>query len=380
MTTLRVVVDQLAARVPGGIGRYTRELTQQLIVTAPDGCEVEGIVSAHPDDTYEQLERMLPGLAHLYKAPIGRRELSRAWQYGLGIPLGGGMIHAPSLFAPLRRHDRVNDNEQIAVTIHDVVPWTHPETLTPHGVAWHKAMVKRARKHADAIVVPTHAVATQLAEYYDFGDRVRVIGGAVGSGLVLGAEADVRERSERLELPPEYILTVGTLEPRKGLASLIAGLALPGAPELPLLVVGPPGWGELDVLAVAEEEGLEDGRVRVLGFLSDADLAVVLSKATVFVYPSLAEGFGLPIIEAFNFGTPVVHSDDPALLEVSGGSGVAVERANQKEYPARLAEAIASVVGDTERSRRLSQYGIDRANAFSWRDSAERVWQLHADL
>ena len=389
MITLRVVVDQLAARVPGRIGRYTRELTEQLILTAPANCEVEGIISARPQDTCDEIERSLPGLAGLFRVPLPRRELAAAWQFGLGIPLGSGngggaggsgMIHAPSLFAPLNNHDRMNAGGQIAVTIHDVSPWTHPDTMTPRDVSWHKAMVKRARKHADAIVVPTHAVATQLADFYDFGDRVRVIGGGIGSGLRLGDQADAAERARRLDLPAEYILTVGSLDPRKGLSSLIAGLGLPAAPDLPLLIVGPSGWGDLDVMAVAEEEGLAEGRVRVLGFLSDADLAVVLDRATVFVYPSLTEGFGQPVIEAFHFGTPVIHSDDPALVEVAGGAGVCVERSNKKDYPERLAVAMASVVNDRLLASRMRQLSLDRARAFSWRDSAERVWQLHADL
>ncbi|OOB91727.1 mannosyltransferase [Rathayibacter sp. VKM Ac-2630] len=367
----------MLARVPGGIGRYTQELTRELIATAPRGCEVEAVVSAHPPEKEEELRQRLPGLARIHRLHLGRRELSRAWQYGIGIPAGGGMIHAPSLFAPLRSHES-RDGEQIAVTIHDTVPWTHPETLTPHGAKWHRAMAKRARKHADAVVVPTHAVAQQLSEVLDFGDRLRVIGGAVGSGLVLPDDAE--ERAVALGLPAEYVLSVGTLEPRKGLVSLIAAFGGASAPAIPLLIVGPTGWGELDIAAVADEQGLDEHRVRALGVLSDADLAVVLDRATLFVYPSIAEGFGLPVLEAMHFGVPVVHSDDPALLEVAADAGVAVERGDAKDYPDRLALAMSSVLADTALRARLSVAGRDRARAFSWRDSAERVWALHAEI
>jgi glycosyltransferase involved in cell wall biosynthesis len=209
---------------------------------------------------------------------------------------GRGMIHATSLLAPLRKIDRVNAvGEQVAVTIHDVVPWTHPETLTKHGVAWHKGLARRARKYADAIVVPTHAVAEELRQFVNFGDRVRVIGGAVSSKLVVPENAD--QRAEELNLPAEYILTVGTLEPRKGLAPLIQALARPDVPDLPLLIAGPEGWGELNVAQVAAEAGLAPDRVRTTGFVSDSDLALLLDRASLFVYPSLAEGFGLPVIE-----------------------------------------------------------------------------------
>jgi glycosyltransferase involved in cell wall biosynthesis len=378
MTTLRVIIDQLVAPVPGGIGRYTEELTRQLIATTPMNCSVEGIVSSSSQEKYDALADRLPGLASLHKTTLARRELARAWQLGLTIMPGTGMIHAPSLMAPLRKHDRVAEDHQIAVTIHDVVPWTHPETLTPHGVAWHKAMAKRARKHADAIVVPTHAVAQELEGLIDFGDRVRVIGGAVSSSLKL--PDDPEARAAELKLPSEYILTVGTLEPRKGLTPLITGLGLPGAPDLPLLIVGPQGWGDLDVAAVADEAGLPEGRVRALGFVSDSDLALLISRATVFVHPSRAEGFGLPLLEAMSFGTPVVHSSAPALVEVAGDAGYTVELDDEAGYPERLAAAITIVGTDRERAAGMRLRGLDRARAYSWRDSAERVWQLHADL
>jgi glycosyltransferase involved in cell wall biosynthesis len=380
MITLRVVVDQMVAPVPGGTGRYTEELTRALIATAPAECDVEGIVSSSTPAQYELIEAALPGLSNLHKTSLARRELATAWALGVTASSGTGLIHAPGLLAPLRRHNRGDDGTQIAVTLHDVLAWTHPSSLTPTTVAWTKGMLKRARKHADAIVVPSHAVARQLTEIMDLGDRVRVIGGAVGRRLVLPAIPLVEERLQALALPSQYILTSGSLDPRKAVTALITALGLPGAPDLPLIVLGPDTWGELDLASVADEAGLAPGRVRALSGLSDSDLAVVIARASVFVYPSLEEGFALPIIEAFHLGTPVVHSDAPALLEAAGDAGVVVERADAKEYPGRLVEAINRVLGDSVLRNRMSIFGGDRSRAFSWRDSAERVWQLHADL
>jgi len=380
MITLRVVVDQMVAPVPGGVGRYTEELTRALIATAPSGCEVAGIVTSSTPEQYEMIEAALPGLASLSKTSLARREVAAAWSLGVTASSGTGMIHAPSLLAPLRRHDRVNDGTQIAVTIHDVLAWTHPESLTTATVGWTKAMVKRARKHADAVVVPSHAVAAQLADIVDFGDRVRVIGGAVGSGLVLPADSLVSGRVAALGLPSAYIATAGSLDPRKGVTSLITALGLPGAPDLPLIVIGPESWGELDIATVADEAGLEPGRVRAMSGLSDEDLAIVIARASLFVYPSKEEGFALPIIEAFHLGTPVVHSDAPALVEAAGDAGVTVPLADSGGYSERLAAAMTRVLTDSELDQRLRIFGSDRARAFSWRDSAERVWQLHADL
>jgi hypothetical protein len=96
------------------------------------------------------------------------------------------MIHSPSLLAPLARHDRLNDvGEQTVVTISDAFAWTHPESMPSRKAAWTIAMAKRAHRHADAVVVPTHATADRLAEFIDFGDRIRIIGGAPSTLLEL---------------------------------------------------------------------------------------------------------------------------------------------------------------------------------------------------
>ncbi len=227
MTTLRVVVDEFVADSPGGIGRYAEELTRQLITVAPAGCDVQGIASAFPPQTMDDITARLPGIAGITRLPLAHRELSLAWQSGISLAGGRGMVHAPSLFAPLGKHDRLNEGDQVTVTIHDVLPWSSPESMSASSVLWHKAMARRARKHADAIVVPTHAVAEQLAEFVDFGDRVRVIGGAPASTLRLPADADAR--AARLELPEHFVLTMGSIAPRKGVADLIRAMALAAA-------------------------------------------------------------------------------------------------------------------------------------------------------
>ncbi|PYY40836.1 MULTISPECIES: glycosyltransferase family 1 protein [unclassified Curtobacterium] len=380
MTTLRVIVDQVISPVPGGVGRYAEELTRQLVETAPDGCDVEGIVSAASPSEMQRLRTLFPGIAGIDRLALPRRELSLAWQLGMARGASHGMVHAPSVLAPLVRHDRTRDlGNQIVVTVHDTVPWSHPETLTPRGVHFHKAMVKRAFRHADAVVVPTHAVAEDLNRIHRFDDRIRVIGGAPSSRLRVPVDAAVR--AERLGLPDRYVLAVGTLEPRKGLDHLIRAMAHPEAPtDVPLVIAGPDGWGDVDVVETAERAGLSADRVKILGRIDDADLATVYDRATVFVFPSLAEGFGLPVVEAMSFGTPVIHSDDPAVREVASDAGVTVERMPLDSYPTRLAQAVYQVVNDRLLAEKLAVVGPDRARMFDWRDSALETWQLHADL
>ena len=375
MTTLRVIIDDMLSPNPGGLPRYTAELASAIIEAAPRGCSVEGFVAASPESDYEAIARRLPGLAHLHKSALARRELSAAWQHGFTRLPGSGMVHAPSLFAPLSRHDRLNDGDQIAVSIHDTIAWTHPESLSPRVVSWHKAMVKRAERYADAIVAPSHSVADQLREIADFGDRVRVIAGAPSSTLALPVDAD--ERAERLGLPDRYVLAIGAIEPRRGIDQLIRAMSHVHD-AIPLLLVGH-GVGDEALAAAVHDAGLGEGRVRNLGSLADADLAVALARASVFAYPNLEEGFGMPMLEAFAHGTPVVHSDAPALLELAADAGIVVAR-DGDDYPARLADGINSVLSDDSLADRLHYYGSDRAKVFTWRGAADKVWQLHADL
>jgi glycosyltransferase involved in cell wall biosynthesis len=124
------------------------------------------------------------------------------------------------------------------------------------------------------------------------------------------------------------------------------------------------------------KQGLDPARVRVLGRLSDADLAVTLDRATVLISPSRAEGFGLPVVEAMAAGTPVISSDAPALVEVGGGATVVVPR----EDSAALAAAMAELVSDEARRKVLVAAGLRRAEKYSWSAAADRLWQLYSEL
>ncbi|HVB27902.1 MAG TPA: glycosyltransferase family 1 protein, partial [Mycobacteriales bacterium] len=198
------------------------------------------------------------------------------------------------------------------------------------------------------------------------GDRLHVVSPGVSPDLIVPADAP--ERARALGLPPGgYLLAVATPEPRKGLDVLLDAVHRPSAPDLPLLVVGARGWGGVAV---------GGDRVRVLDRLSDADLAVVLSRALVLVAPSRAEGFGLPVLEAMALGTPVVSSDAPALVELGGGATVIVARGDA----ASLAGALAEIVADERLRERLAAAGRERSLAYTWSDAADALWTLYASI
>ncbi|WP_341954131.1 glycosyltransferase family 1 protein [Salinibacterium sp. TMP30] len=376
MTTLRVIIDEMLSPTHGSVARYSEELTRGLIASAPSNCFVEAFVSASTEAEYALIAERLPNLAKLHKSALSRRELRASWQHGFTKVPGSGMLHATSLLAPLRRHDRLNRGDQIVVTVHDTVAWTRPESLGTRRAGWSRAMLKRAEKYADAIVVPSHTVAQQLESIASFGDRVRVISGAASTSLRV--PDNVEERAVELDLPERFLLAIGGLEPHRGNDHLIHALR-DLDDDVILVLVGPEPEDE-SVAAVVAAEGLSPERVRCLGTLSNEDLSVAFDHAAAFVYPNLEVGFGMPVLEALSFGIPVVHSDAPALLELAADAGVVVEREPAEGYGEALAEGISRVLNDASLAERMFYAGQDRARAFNWRMSAEKVWQLHADL
>ena len=361
-----VVTEQLLAPIPGGTGRYTAEICAALAAGAPPGATVQGWTAWHRDVSAAEV----PGLPPARRLPLPRRPLVVGWETGIPVrPRGGDLVHAPTLLAPPR------GRRPLVVTVHDAVPWTHPETLTPRGVRWHRRMAERVVPGADALVVPTHAVAAELAEFLTL-PRAVVVSGA-GVGKQLGEPVDAEERRRRLGVPAGgYLLSVATLEPRKGLDVLLSAMAERPAELPPLVLAGPPGWGGVRPEELARELGLPREQLTVLGRIADVDLAAVLHGATALVAPSRAEGFGLPVLEAMAAGVPVVSSDAAALVEVGGGATLLTPVGDSSA----LAGALRELVGDSRLRQTLVESGRRRAADFSWAAAAARLWELYGTL
>ncbi|MDQ6649640.1 MAG: glycosyltransferase family 4 protein [Actinomycetota bacterium] len=362
---LALVLEQCLAPVPGGTGRYSAELAAALARSAPDGASVAGWTSWHLDTRAARVK----GVAGPRRLPLPRRPLVAAWERRRGpVPHAADLVHAPTLLAPPPA------GRPLVVSIHDAVPWSHPETLTARGVVWHRRMAGLVARTADLVVVPTAAVADELARVLPLGDRVLVVGEGVSDALRL--PADAAARAAAMGLPERYFLTLATLEPRKGLDVVMAALADPAAPDVPLLVAGQPGWGGLDPVAEAARLGLAPGRVRLLGRRSDVDLAVLLDRALALLAPSRAEGFGLPVLEAMAAGLPALTSDAPALVEVGGGATLVVPRGDV----AATAAAMRALAEDGGLRAQLAAAGLIRSTAYSWDAAAAALWTAYADL
>jgi len=353
---LRVVLDQVTHVVDADQASAARDLTIGLVETAPAGCDVEAIVPAGA-------EFSIPGLARVRKLSLARRELAGSWQLGIAPGVGGGLIHSASLMAPLVRHDRVHDHDQTTVTLWDLNAWESPDCLSKSAVAWHRGMLKRASKHADAIVVPSHAVGARLGEIAKVGERIRVIPGAAPRGFVVPLDAAARRTA--LSLPAAYIVLTGSAE------SLADGFRAALAAGRDAVVMDAPEGSEPQLVDIAAAAGLPESRTHIRGALSADDRAAVFAAASALVATSPRAAWPWRVVEAMTLGVPVVAVDSGVHRDVvvDGGAVVALDD---------LEDAVSDAVGAG--ARRLSVLGADRSRAFSWLGAAERVWGLHADL
>lgn len=366
--TLRVMLDQLVAPTDPDLETATRELTRGLVAGLPAGCEVEGVAPAGPADRPVQIA----GLAGVRRTALARRELAAALQLGVATGIGAGMIHSPTLLAPLVRHDRVHDNDQTVVTIWDLGPWDSPGERPKSVVAWHRAMLKRAVKHADAVVVPTHAMAVQLGAIAMLGERIRVIAGAAPQGFTVPTDEVGRRRA--LDLPEGFVLLAGHAGPADALALGFAAVGRAGI-DLPVVIMGAADGQEPAISDLAAAAGIPERSVHIRGALEDADRAAVLGGAVTFVAPSQRSALPWRVLEALALGVPVVAASSPVHDEVILDGGILADATAEA-----LADALTRALDSSASVDRLGVLAADRGRAFSWRESADRVWQLHAEL
>jgi glycosyltransferase involved in cell wall biosynthesis len=355
---MRIGIDaRLWGEPRSGIGRYTRALVDALVAEAPAEDWVLYVDRPPAEAVPERATvRCLPWpqrlLWTLWAAPRDLRRQPVDLFHGVT-----GFELPPAGPAAL------------VTTVHDLVPFRFPR-LVPwrHRLAV-RCLLGAAVRRAAAVIAVSAVTRTELLARYRLDPaRVHVIPEAAAPGFGPPSPAGRVAFRTRYALPAPYVLFVGLHEPKKNLGTLLHAVARLRArgrfDGTHLVIAGAPGWGGEAPPAAVRRLGLE-AVVRFLGPVPDADLAALYAEARAFVFPSLWEGFGLPVLEAMAAGAPVIAARRGALPEVTGDAALLVE-----PEPAAVADALEMLLGDPALQARLREAGRARAATFSWARTA----------
>lgn len=264
---------------------------------------------------------------------------------------------------------------KLIVTIYDISFLTLPECHTEANRQHCMKGTLEAVKHADAIIAISHHGKKELLKYFDISqDKITVIHLAAKEIFKPSCLEEQSRVLTKYHIPRNYILTVGSYEPRKNISTLIkAYILLPESikKEHPLVIVGGKGWlnSEVDLLI----ESQSSTQILRVGYVDEQDLPALYSAASVFVYPSLYEGFGLPILEAMSCGVPVITSNTSSMPEIGGDAALYFDPKNVNE----LKNCLISIIDNSEMKSKLREMGLIHVKNFSWDKTARETLKLY---
>lgn len=362
---MAVTVEQCWHRVPGGTATSTLALVNAL--ARRDDVEIIGVAARHREAPPEPFVPSIP-VGHL---PIPRRLMYETW-HALAWPRveratgAVDVVHGTAVAVPPTR-------APLVMTIHDLAFLADSTHATKHGNRFFRRGTDLARTRAARVIVPSEATAAECIDAGFDPTILRVVPWGVDPQAVTDSDvADVRQR-HALDRP--YVLFVGTVEPRKNLAAVVAAMAELDGRGIDLALVGPDGWNE-DLQARLSPLDATSVRVRRLGFVPQADLAPLYAGCVAFCYPSLREGFGLPVLDAMAHGAPVVTSAGTATAEVAGDAALLVDPTDH----AAVGAALLRLVDQPELAERLRAAGQERARLFTWDRTAELTAAVYAEV
>jgi glycosyltransferase involved in cell wall biosynthesis len=324
------------------------------LLREPDDIDVQLVVSR----STRSLPEGWPS-AKVRRMPLGQRGLYGAWNF-LRIPAlkGFDVVHATGLVVPPAREAR------LVATIHDDTVERFPEMVPAPWRRLYRRGFRVALRDAAVLCANSEATKRRLVDAYGVAaDRVVV------TPLAAVVAPGHRQDSgifERRSIRTPYLLNVGTVEPRKNQAALVHAFAKARLVEHQLVIAGAPGWGSETVREAIERSGAS-ARIVMTGHVSGAELAALYARADAFAFPSVYEGFGVPLAEALAHGIPSLSSMDDALREVGGDAVLAVDAADEAE----LALGIIRICTDDEVRQLLRAAGPRRAAEFSWARTAQ---------
>lgn len=264
---------------------------------------------------------------------------------------------------------------KVIITVHDLVAFFFPGSHKTKAVLIERLTLKKALKKVHAVLVVSENTKKDLLKKFIFPEQRIHITYCAPSNVfnkpVTGEELE--EFRIKSKLPQNFILAVGTMEPRKNLSTLIKSFVVVKKrfPDFKLVLVGKKGWKYHRIEKTLEEFKMKDD-VIFPGYLKDRDLQKIYKLATVFVFPSLYEGFGIPPLEAMASGCPVVSSNAASLPEVVGEAGLLIDPTNSY----KLAESISSLIENEHVRNMMIERGHKQAEKFNWKDSAKVIYEL----
>jgi glycosyltransferase involved in cell wall biosynthesis len=259
---------------------------------------------------------------------------------------------------------------RLTATLYDMTCWLAPETHKPRNVWASRLFADRVLARADALIAISESTRMDAIRILGLvPEKVVVIYPGVAEAFFRTTPEETRRAAQRFRLDKPYALFVGTVEPRKNLDTLLDAWTQVSPAlreEYDLVVAGPEGWGDQRTLARLRSAG---GGVRYLGYVPEVDLPGLTAGATIFVYPSLYEGFGLPLGQAMAAGVPVITSDVSSMPEVAGEAGLLVD----PRSPSQIADSLERLLPDVELRLKLGRQGIERARRYRWEVSARQT-------
>jgi glycosyltransferase involved in cell wall biosynthesis len=343
---------------PGGVGRYTEQLLSELdylaedsVITAvgaagetdiPDGIQTEGRAPAHSGFR-----------AHVWE------QISLKHQIDTGE---FDLLHTPAGNPP------VLSTTPLVTTIHDISPIINPSWFSDKYVTFYRILTPIVLRVSDRIITVSEFSKKEIIDKYDVSHREII---PIHNGVKPRTKKDGTP-CPRVS-PGAFLLFVGSMNPRKNLRGLIKAYSQyreQATSPLPLVLAGP----SKDIFAENELDNIEG--IINLGYVSEDKLTWLYTNAAVFVFPSLYEGFGLPIIEAMSVGTPVVTSDRGAMAEVAGDAAYLVDPTNV----AAIGDGITRLLEDKEYRRELSERGKRRSEQFDWSKTARQTLDVYHEV
>lgn len=279
------------------------------------------------------------------------------------------LLHSPDFIPPFQ------GNFESVITIHDLNFLHYPQFLTPDSERYY-GQIHRAVERAEHIIADSNATRQDIINLLNVSpEHVTVIHLAANPVYrLITDQQEVQKAAWRYGLPSDFIIFVGTLEPRKNVPTLLKSLCMlrDRGTDIHLAIVGRKGWLYEDIFTTITDLKLAN-RVHWLEDVSNEDLARLYNAARCLALPSYYEGFGLPPLEAMACGTPVVVSDCTSLPEVVGDAGLLIDPSN----PESLTDALERVLTDSELAAELYQKGLARANKFSWARAAHQTMAVY---